>query len=188
MCGRWQTLTLPHSRSTRLIASMNIYYWNIHQDSKIDKMSPYTHYPGVPRTIAWQDCKKGFCHTWLQCWRVLWGVSSKDVNSDLSILQCSFHLIRNTKTVDFQGMGYYFVEFCALYGYGDVLALLGRYRASGIRECKQHWQSLDDFSHWRHSENWEISSMDWTICTSTSSSPIPGDPPTHPPCPQYEIK
>ena len=25
-----------------------------------------------------------------------------------------------------QGMGYYFVEFCALYGYGDVLALLGR--------------------------------------------------------------
>ena len=24
-------------------------------------------------------------------------------------------------------MGYYFVEFCALYGYGDVLALLGRY-------------------------------------------------------------
>ena len=30
--------------------------------------------------------------------------------------------------------------------------------------------------------------MDWTICTSTSSSPIPGDPPTHPPCPQYEIK
>ena len=28
--------------------------------------------------------------------------------------------------IDFQGMGYYFVEFCALYGYGDVLALLGR--------------------------------------------------------------
>merc|ERR550532_2451755 len=26
----------------------------------------------------------------------------------------------------FEGMGYYFVEFCALYGYGDVLALLGR--------------------------------------------------------------
>ena len=25
-----------------------------------------------------------------------------------------------------QGMGYYFVEFCALYGYVDVLALLGR--------------------------------------------------------------
>ena len=29
MCGRWQTLTRPHSRSTRLIALMNIYYWNI---------------------------------------------------------------------------------------------------------------------------------------------------------------
>jgi len=26
----------------------------------------------------------------------------------------------------FEGMGYYFVEFCAIYGYGDVLALLGR--------------------------------------------------------------
>ena len=26
----------------------------------------------------------------------------------------------------FEGMGYYFVEFAAQYGYGDVLALLGR--------------------------------------------------------------
>jgi guanylate cyclase len=23
-------------------------------------------------------------------------------------------------------MGFYFIEFCSLYGYGDVLALLGR--------------------------------------------------------------
>ena len=34
--------------------------------------------------------------------------------------------------IDFEGMGYYFVEFCALYGYGDVLALLGRYPKNAL--------------------------------------------------------
>ena len=66
--------------------------------------------------------------------------------------------------IDFQGMGYYFVEFCALYGYGDVLALLGRFPQ----------QTRLIFDNACHSENWETSLMGWTTCTSTSSFPIPG--------------
>ena len=41
------------------------------------------------------------------------------------MLIINISMITNISIV-IQGMGYYFVEFCALYGYGDVLALLGR--------------------------------------------------------------
>ena len=48
--------------------------------------------------------------------------------------------------IDFQGMGYYFVEFCALYGYGDVLALLGRYpRQAWIFDNSLPFRELRDF-------------------------------------------
>ena len=70
--------------------------------------------------------------------------------------------------INFQGMGYYFVEFCALYGYGDVLALLGR--------CSKHSEAWVIFDPDFHSENSETSSMGWTIYMSTSSSPIQGEP------------
>ena len=42
-----------------------------------------------------------------------------------NMLIINISMITNISIV-IQGMGYYFVEFCALYGYGDVLALLGR--------------------------------------------------------------
>ena len=48
--------------------------------------------------------------------------------------------------IDFQGMGYYFVEFCALYGYGDVLALLGRYpEQAWIFDNSLPFRELRDF-------------------------------------------
>ena len=191
MCGRWQTLTRPHSRSTRLIALMNIYYWNIHQDSKIDKMSPTTQV--YPEQLLGKIAKKAFAT--LGC--------SADEFFEVSTGWEQFHPVKISQFWSFHSA----MLFSSGKKYKDnwlsgdgillrrILCTLRLWRCPGslgqvqsIRERKQHWQSLDDFSHWRHSENWEISSMDWTICTSTSSSPIPGDPPTHPPCPQYEIK
>ena len=76
--------------------------------------------------------------------------------------------------IDFQGMGYYFVEFCALYGYGDVLALLGRW----IHPKRCRALVIFHNNDW-HLGNWETSSMGWTTCMSTSSFPTQGGCPNH---------